>query len=216
MMRYSDLKDLLYNWNGANEFLFHAINDLSGDPLYDSVMVAISNASDHRLFPYYMGGLFALAVLTLLFRLATGKAGAKGFIFAWFGIFCVLAAGYAVDGKIIGFMKEQYAYPRPYVVFPASDMHLLMPLKAEDANRSFPSGHASFATLMVVGLWPVLSPQLAFAGTLFILAVCWSRIAVGAHFPADVLAGFLLTMVIVLILRAIIYIVLRRLFKIRC
>ncbi len=66
-----------------------------------------------------------------------------------------------------------------------------------DLSYAFPSGHAMASTSFVIVLivlawntrwrWVVLT-----AGSLFALAIGWTRIYLGMHYPSDVLAGWLL------------------------
>ncbi|WP_223649652.1 phosphatase PAP2 family protein [Hymenobacter psoromatis] len=65
-------------------------------------------------------------------------------------------------------------------------------------DPSFPSGHtmASLARACVVGIgcWHTRGRWLAWgAGLLFALGVAWSRLYLSAHYPSDVLAGWLAT-----------------------
>ena len=65
-------------------------------------------------------------------------------------------------------------------------------------DPSFPSGHtmASLALACTVGIlcWPTRGRWLAWgAGLLFALGVAWSRLYLSAHYPSDVLAGWLAT-----------------------
>ena len=85
--------------------------------------------------------------------------------------------------------KAAFALPRPSDLY-AND--LVWVLGAPDSLYAFPSGHAVYtaavvACLLPLGPWPFRLLLLALAA-----AVGWSRVALGAHFPADVVAGFLL------------------------
>lgn len=206
-------KAFWYDWDGANEFIFKLINSLQGD-VYDVLMLLLSRIADHHNFPYYMAILVVFVLVTLIVRWMQARGGIKQTFIIWFGIFLVLSAGYVVQGVAIQQLKENYSYSRPYVTL-HNDIRQLEQRASEDDNRSFPSGHAAFITLMVVGMWPILSGVAAWIGVVLIFGVMWSRIALGVHYPADVVGGFFLSLFIVLFLRAIIYWLLHRLFGLR-
>ncbi|MHB1238704.1 MAG: phosphatase PAP2 family protein, partial [Gallionella sp.] len=69
-------------------------------------------------------------------------------------------------------------------------------------HHSLPSGHSSFAMLVTASLWPVLKRGWRVAGVIFVLWVGVSRISLGAHFPADVMAGFLSSLAVVMLVYA--------------
>ena len=68
---------------------------------------------------------------------------------------------------------------------------------APEFDYSFPSGHAMSSMSLVAALviltwgsrakrWPVL-----IIGSLFVLAIGWTRLYLGVHFPSDILAGWM-------------------------
>lgn len=77
---------------------------------------------------------------------------------------------------------------RPYEVLP--DVHLPA---GREGTRSFPSGHtsAAFTSAAMISLaypkWYVIVPVYAWAGL-----AAYSRMALGVHYPSDVLAGALI------------------------
>ena len=71
-------------------------------------------------------------------------------------------------------------------------------------RRSLPSGHASFAMLIAASLWPMLGRWQRWAALFFVAWVGVSRVNVGAHFPADVLASWLTALPAVLLARGIV------------
>ena len=90
-------------------------------------------------------------------------------------------------------LKELAARPRP-------DAELAI---VEEAGYAFPSGHAVFAAaffgalMVLLGRWPCLARRpmlrlaLQAALALLIVGVGVSRVWLGAHWPSDVIAGFL-------------------------
>lgn len=65
------------------------------------------------------------------------------------------------------------------------------------ASASFPSGHTAFAAALAATLVLALPPggrrRIAVAvGALLVLAVAWSRVALGVHHPSDVLTSMIL------------------------
>ncbi|GAB4131315.1 MAG: phosphatase PAP2 family protein [Cyanobacteria bacterium J069] len=61
---------------------------------------------------------------------------------------------------------------------------------------SFPSGHAMTSTALVVLLLILLGssrwrPWAAAIGVLFVLAIAWTRLYLGVHYPSDILGGWL-------------------------
>ena len=68
-------------------------------------------------------------------------------------------------------------------------------------HHSFPSGHSSFSMLIIASIWSLLFAWQKGLGVIFVLWVGISRISLGAHFPADVLAGFGSAFLIVIIVK---------------
>lgn len=85
--------------------------------------------------------------------------------------------------------KAAFALPRPSDLY-ADDMAWV--LRAPDSLYAFPSGHAVYTAAVVACLWPLGSWIFRLLLIAIALAVGWSRVALGAHFPADIVGGFLL------------------------
>ena len=191
------IKEILYDWGGANVWLFHAINDWRGAAL-DLCMALGTRLGDHNLFPVYLT-LIALAAAFATVRAA--RIGAQGQqATLWLGALVVLCVAYLADGAFLGWAKSWFDFPRPLLALPQGTVRVL---GAAEYRHSLPSGHASFAMTLAAGLWPMLKPWQRWAATVFVLWVGLSRVYVGAHFPADVLAGWLSALLLVSLLRII-------------
>ncbi len=101
----------------------------------------------------------------------------------WSVLIAALLGGLLVQALKIGFDA-----PRPPAVLAADQFHLIgRSLK----RHSFPSGHSFTAFTFAVILIRQLRPRLAMRAWLLFgaAAVAFSRIAVGVHWPVDVLTG---------------------------
>ena len=127
----------------------------------------------------WIGGALPTAILVII--CAIGFATARRF---WPDGFTILF-GYGVGMLLVVGLKLLFQRPRPQEIF-------------DHLGYSFPSGH-SFCILTAYGMmayWlardrPALQRRLIWGFAIgVILLVGFSRIAVGQHYPSDVIAGF--------------------------
>jgi membrane-associated phospholipid phosphatase len=152
---------------GADERLFLAVNGWRGLP--DVVWAVLGMAGL---------GLTGLVVALLL-------AGHRPRLVA------TLPWMFLVGGGLTQVVKQLYRMPRPVSVLGAGSVHVI---GKKLLLSSMPSGHALTAVAVVCLLWleggPLWRrPWIVTASVVVATAICFSRIATGAHFPADLLAG---------------------------
>lgn len=90
-------------------------------------------------------------------------------------------------------LKLLFDFPRPPAVFG----NLVRVIGQTELHYTLPSGHSTYAALVVGTLWPLVGTRLRITLVLYLVLVGWSRIAAGMHFPADVVAGWALGLVCV-------------------
>lgn len=190
------MKAWLYDWGGLNLWLFHQINGWHS-ALFDRFMLLGTAVGAHR-YSYVYAAAFVLAGLIAIYRARGNSGEAQARLRLWFEIVAVFALGFILDGVAVTWLKHSFDFPRPPLVVPSNAIHIL---GITELRYSLPSGHTVFATLIAASLWPALNRYWRAAAGLFVLWVALSRVVVGAHFPADVLAGFALSLLIAWLVR---------------
>jgi membrane-associated phospholipid phosphatase len=180
-----NLKAIFYDWGGLNTWLFHHVNNLQA-AWWEQLMLLGTTLADPDKFPYYLAGLSLIVMVSLW-------SAPK---FKWpylLAVPMVFGVGYYFDKLTIGLLKDWFNYPRPLLALAPSTVHVLSDPKY---LHSFPSGHTAFAALLAASVWPVLGFKSRIAVTLFIIWAGTSRLVLGVHFPADVLGGALVSIII--------------------
>ena len=164
--------------SGLDHSLFRLMNEVWVSPSLDYLMPFLSRIGN-------LGGIWLvlLGTIAIFGKQAGRRVALAGFV--------ALVVGFACSELI----KDLTMRPRPFLVLP--DVRLLV---AAPHSYAFPSGHttSSFATATgvllaarkVLGRTPVWS-----LGMLVLaVAISYSRIYVGVHWPTDVAAGTVLGM----------------------
>lgn len=165
-------KAVAYDWLGANELLFHAINH--GLPAGWEPWVRLGSA----LGNYWAAPFVVLVLLACSRQVHDTRRAAllrqQALTFACaFGLAFVLTAA----------LKLALDFPRPGMALgTAAQLRTV-----EEATRGFPSGHSVYAMLLLCAGWRLSAALGRLALVLLVLWVGYSRVALGAHFPADVL-----------------------------
>ncbi len=142
-----------------------------------------------ELYSHYLGiGLLAAVLLVAWWRARSAEVPARsvaGVLWA--------AGGTAVAWVVAHFvLKPAVAEPRPYLA-----LHHVSVLLARTHGYSFPSGHATIAGAVMVGLWVARRRLAAVVAGVLGLLLCFGRVYTGMHYPFDVVGGLLVGAVIV-------------------
>jgi membrane-associated phospholipid phosphatase len=200
----SNMRDLWYDWLGMNTWLFKQINSLSEIPMYASLMKFVTIFGDKKILPIILVGIVIFAVASTITRYVMKKGGNTNYIFLWFNIFLMLGTGLLASHHMENYINKHYSYPRPYIAL-QKEAHQLEAQPAEDAYHSFPSWHAAIITILVFALWPVMSANFRWGGVFLIFFVCLSRVSLGVNYPMDVISGFTIALILMLIIRYILF-----------
>lgn len=169
-------------WNG-NVALFNFINHNLQNPVFDFILPIVTHFGGFEF-------LLALLIVIILYAHFKNKKTLKKFT-----ILALIALLFS--GLMVFLLKHLIHEPRPFVSF--ADVHLLV---VEDDPLSFPSGHTT-STLAVVTFFILNMKELAKKHyriidvllVIFAIAIPFSRIYVGVHYPVDVIAGFIVGIV---------------------
>lgn len=190
-----DMKSVLYDWFGLNVWLFHFINNIRSE-FIDKVALLGTTLGSHTHFD-----IFIIPLIIIIFYNLTKQnthSFSKEEIYILLTPIIVLSVSYLIDALFLEIIKPLLDFPRPPLALPIESVNII---GIAEYHHSFPSGHSSFAMLVVASLWPLLFTWQKGLGVAYILWVGFSRISVGAHFPADVLAGFISAFLIVMLVR---------------
>ncbi|MDD5158022.1 phosphatase PAP2 family protein [Sulfurimonas sp.] len=193
------MKAIFYDWGGLNVWLFHLINNIRFEFL-DKIMLTGTTLGAHELFGPYLA-LLSVFCLIMLLKDKTNTLSRSKVIF-WISPIMIFSIGYILDASFVGAVKVLLDFPRPPLALGVEAVNIV---GRAEFHHSFPSGHSSFAMLMLGSIWSLLiAPWQKVIGIIFVIWVGLSRISLGAHFPADVLAGWLSSLIIVIFARYII------------
>lgn len=181
-----DASYLFFGWREFNVSLF-ALAQQMRSPGLEPTLGLISALGSFPAAVYYaraIGGA-ALRVVRDPQRRTITRTELNG---AWAGVLFRFLLAAAIAAVLVYALKGWLDLPRPWKIYGPhfGDFALLV-----DSDGSFPSGHAAITAVVVGSLWAHAASRSTRALLLVCLALVGiSRVLLGAHFPADVAAGY--------------------------
>lgn len=194
------MKAIFYDWGGLNVWVFHFINNIRF-AYFDSLMLAGTAIANHHLFDWYIALFSCIVMIAITCKPTANATIYRSELLIWVSTIVVFCVAYVLDGWLITVLKPLLDFPRPPLALPVGTVHVLGQI---EYHHSLPSGHASFVMLVVASVWPILNHWQKMLGMLLVIWVGISRINLGAHFPADVVAGWISSLAIVLLVRYVV------------
>lgn len=168
---------LAADWT-SNHGLFRIVNDFSRHTAWAHGVMAI-----YAVYaPVFFAGL--LVVGWWIARRQGSPTRMAAALWTPFGALLALGLGQPINHLV--------AEPRPYY-----QMQHVLVLVPRTTDFAFPSDHATMAAAVTVGMLYV-SRRFGIITGLFGLLLGFARVYVGAHFPGDILGGYVLGAVVVL------------------
>jgi undecaprenyl-diphosphatase len=170
-------------------------------------LIARLDAGDRAMFLRLSTGARRGTAAPRVWRILTHLGGATATVTITLGCALLGKGAWGMGGRsalmilvvshlMVQVIKRSVGRPRPSAGLPVAAL-----IAAPD-RFSFPSGHAAAVASVALGLGlalPELAPWLGAAAVL----VGFSRVAVGVHYPGDVLAGQALALVAAWLLRSV-------------
>ena len=131
------MKEIFYDWGGANIWLFHAINDIRFAWL-DKLMLLGTGLGDHNLFPFYLS-LLTLFALVRANQPGQDAAHYRVQVNRWMAVIAVFSLAYLLDAMLLGMLKPLLDFPRPPLALPQGSVQIIgVPeYPSQPAERAF-------------------------------------------------------------------------------
>jgi len=189
---------LFYDWYGYNTMLFYLINGVR-DARLDVFMQVGAILGNPLYLPVY--GVLLL-VASMYWAIRYGQYQAWSGVTAWCAVALTFVAATYAGLYLTAYIHQLVDFARPAAALGAEAVKSLGP--SQGSHHSLPSGHALFTMTFVFSVWPLMAAHQKLAGALFVGWVGVAQVYAGAHFPVDVIAGWLLALVLVALIRRVI------------
>lgn len=185
--------DLLYNFNGLNQLIFHIINKYTNITLLPKILQIISWLFNIENFAVY----YVTYVAYITFQLKREKRYINIKSNYWFYYNYLFRTGitYTVFGLTYAFLKFSINLSRPFC---SLDHYLTIKnITLERCLSSFPSSHVGIAIIIAYSLWPFICNTIKKMFILMIILVAISRITLAMHYPSDVIYSGIITNLVI-------------------
>lgn len=180
------MERFLYRWNGWNEEIFLRINSLR-IPWIDESSRWATRLGDGENCAWI---IFLLLLLLLLRRWSNDEGWGRVLPSSSSLIRClsICVIGALITLILVKGLKPMFQMPRPTEALSHHPVHLI---GGPFFGFSFPSGHATFSMLLAWVFWRDFRTFGRIMLVAWVLWIGFSRVHAGAHFPVDIVGGWI-------------------------
>jgi undecaprenyl-diphosphatase len=173
-----------------NNSIFFSLYGLAHQSIFfDKLIIFVAD-----IFPYIVV-IFAIIFLLFHHEVLLSKNPLKELSQKWIEIVSAFFSG-VLAWIVAEVLKILLHTPRPFIAF--QNVVGLFP----ETGFAFPSQHSTFFMALAVSIF-FINKKIGYIFIIFAIFIGCARIIAGVHFPIDVLAGFILGIIISIILKHI-------------
>ncbi len=173
-----------------NLSVFEFFNQTFGKPIFDQVMIIANSIADPHFIHYHLI-LISIIGSIMLYCKRNNQAEFKELAITGFST----TTTFLLSGIIlvIGLILKSYTeMPRPFCSL--HNIYTLTKITNNiDCLQSFPSGHVTLSTMLIISFWPLFNRPVKYTSIILVIIIAITRMASGAHYPIDIIAALVLT-----------------------
>ncbi len=193
-------KHILYDWLGYNKAIFNFLNNITDNVFILHILKFFTDyIGNYTMFPAH----FLILIFTA-YKLSHIHKKDLAHEIIYVKSILILLTSLMLSVTLGSLAKINLSYMRPYC---SPDINIndavssIMYYAEAKCMKSLPSGHSLYASTFIFSIWPMLNKTFRLAGIATIVIVVFSRVILGAHFPADTFYGVLMALIVVFIAR---------------
>jgi membrane-associated phospholipid phosphatase len=187
------IKELFYDFFGYNSKLFFYINEWMSGDISQTILSNISNLFYYYNFLIYFG-------IAIIYAISQIKKDQNKFE-PYFQVLLRVGVIYCCFIFIFTMLKYSVNMPRPLCSFAPETFHSIIAPDSVRCLSSFPSAHSGFVLLMAYLIlhYIALDFMQKFVVISLVIFTGIARISMAMHFPADIVYGYLIGVLVIII-----------------
>ncbi len=181
------MKEIFYDWGGYNVKIFEFLNQMCNIGIWPETLRCLSFFFNIENFAVYYLALCLFCYYR--FRGCDAEAFKSVYNRLVFVGIC-----YATFGLTYAALKFSINMPRPFCSM--LYYQTIIDVTKERCMSSFPSSHAGLSLVMTILAWDHLSKAGKKLAEFVVVLVAFSRIALAMHYPADIVYGYLIALIV--------------------